>query len=60
MPQDDRDGSWMHRPPLQADGSEGHLGDGEDLGGQSSPPATWEDRADSSFETSTSWMESGE
>ncbi|KAK9917462.1 hypothetical protein WJX75_004564 [Coccomyxa subellipsoidea] len=56
--EDDRDGSWMQRPPLLADGSEGHLGDGEDLGGQSSPPATWEDRADSSFETSTSWMES--
>ncbi len=58
--QDDRDASWMRRPSLLAAvGGEGHSGDGdgEDL---SSPPSTWEDRADGAFETSNAWMDSGE
>lgn len=69
MWQDERDTSWMRRPSLlAAGGAKGEEPSDEDeLRGNGSPPATWEDRADGDFdrpdgdfENCASWMDTGE
>lgn len=50
----------MRRPTLLNHPSLPSGGDGDTLDGQSSPPATWEDRVDSDFDSSANWMDTGE
>lgn len=50
----------MRRPILLNRPSLASSADGDTLDGQTSPPATWEDRADTEFDNSANWMDTGE